>query len=464
MNIPILIISYNNWKYVENTITQICNINPAYRSNIRIIDNASVEKATVDFLQKTDIPVQRNTHNKGPRISQTDNKEIYDSLPDQFILTDPDLKFNELLPSDFIEQMLALSNELQTYKIGFALDISDYDKMFQGPYCCGKTIEKWESVNWNNRINSPTYELYNTGIDTTFCLINKRFINGSCVRIAGNFTAKHLPWYIDDTIHTSYERFIISRNAPWSTIGALIQKYMSDKYLIINKRDTPVLVEKDDSDPNQFFWKKHFPSWENNTFDVFDAHLRSDKVFIDIGGWIGTTCIYSAHKSKHVYAVEADKESLTSLRKNIVSNCCDNITIIDSAIYNKDNETVSFGPNRFREDAKLNDSTSQLITNHKNGNVSTNSYPVKTITLNKILTTYNIPLSEISLIKVDIEGGEEYILDELLELNVTHKIPLYVSFHYTWWTNKDIYRFPRLTVGQCKQISGAAFCDILFTA
>ena len=60
-----------------------------------------------------------------------------------------------------------------------------------------KNIYDWESQFWNNKIIDKNYELYKANIDTTFCLINNNYINNgtSNIRIAGEFTAKHLPWY-----------------------------------------------------------------------------------------------------------------------------------------------------------------------------------------------------------------------------------------------------------------------------
>ena len=41
MNIPILIICYNNYKYVNDTLLQIKRINKNYYNNIQIINNTS---------------------------------------------------------------------------------------------------------------------------------------------------------------------------------------------------------------------------------------------------------------------------------------------------------------------------------------------------------------------------------------------------------------------------------------
>ena len=52
----------------------------------------------------------------------------------------------------------------------------------------------------DRRIENDEYELYDSNLDTTFCLINNKYkgVNKcSGIRVAGNFTAKHLPWYKD---------------------------------------------------------------------------------------------------------------------------------------------------------------------------------------------------------------------------------------------------------------------------
>ena len=53
---------------------------------------------------------------------------------------------------------------------------------------------------WQKKINDDAYELYHADVETTFALINNKYYKGNNyegIRIAGNFTAKHLPWYVD---------------------------------------------------------------------------------------------------------------------------------------------------------------------------------------------------------------------------------------------------------------------------
>lgn len=422
---PIIIICYNNHLYVDNMIKQLSKINKEYIKFISILNNKSNNLKTIEYLKNTNVNVINRKENNGPWIDRYRNVDIYDSMPDKFIITDPDLMLNENIPSNFIEILDTLSNKHNIYKIGFALDISDSHEFHDDIYFNGKTIHGWESGFWNNKVDDSEYELYLATIDTTFCLINK--LNASSdvldgIRIAGNFTCKHLPWYKIDPvlmIPDTYEMY--SHTNGISTISSIKLNYIKDKYVIIPKNNQLIFIEKNHGDSNISFWSQQFTNWKNDTFNIFDELLDKNKIFIDMGAWIGTTAIYSSKLSKHVYAIEADTLSY----QHMVANCkinSKNITCINKSVYN----------------AGLNQSFYNVISD------------------------YNIDPLNISLIKVDIGGSEEYILQDLFDIFQIYKIPIYISFHYTLWTNKDLDRFTFLTNEQKNIIILYPFCSILF--
>ena len=154
-DIPIIIVCYNNYEYVSNTIMQISKINTDYLKNIKILNNCSTCEKTIEYLKciESTHNVIHNTNNSGPWITEHCNSHIYNTLPGKFILTDPDLEFNKELPINFIETLIQLSDKYSCYKIGFGLDISDFDKMFQTDDYVGKlNIYNWETQYWSNRI------------------------------------------------------------------------------------------------------------------------------------------------------------------------------------------------------------------------------------------------------------------------------------------------------------------------
>jgi FkbM family methyltransferase len=269
-----------------------------------------------------------------------------------------------------------------------------------------------------------------------------------------------LPWYKENPLFNPYDNY--RKNgflSNYSSISKIIKEYTLEMYHIIPKNNEFHLIKKDTTDPNIHFWKNIYSTWEQDTFEVFDRILHKDKVCIDIGGWIGTTSIYSSRKSKHVYVVEADRSSYNDLSRNCAINS-NNITCINKAIYNIDNTDIYFGKNKFMANSKENDSTSQIYST--NDTIDNDCYIVKTITLASLCKEYAINTEEVSLVKVDIEGGEENILEDLFQFHRTTTTPLYVSFHYSWWKDKNLSRFPFLTESHKEQILQNPFISILF--
>jgi FkbM family methyltransferase len=465
MDIPIIIVCYNNYQYVNNTLKQILKINKEYYRNIQILNNKSTCLNTINFLNNVDVKVIHNSGNNGPWITPYNNKDVYDSLPNKFILTDPDLQLNENIPSNFIEILSVLSDKYETGKIGFALNISDFEQFYKdNNYFNNLSIYDWEKRFWQNKIHDDNYELYNAIIDTTFCLIDKNntFKHVCEIRIAGDFTAKHLPWYTENDIYSVYEKYInsISTERSISTISKIISSHTENKYLKIYKNGELFLIENNESNPNLSFWRNNYSGWENEAFKVFDKYLSKDKIFVDIGGWIGTTAMYGARKSKHVYSIEANNHSLNDMMVNLTTNCTNNFTLINKAIFNVDNIKINFGKNIFLQNSKINDSTSQIYSH----DIFTNEYYlVETITIDNIIEKYKINVYEISLIKVDIEGGEENILNELFDIHVKYSVPLYISFHYSWWKDKNLDRFSFLPSNVKNIIISNPFTSIIFS-
>lgn len=410
MDIPILIISYNNYRYVDNTLKQIKKINENYYRNIIIIDNKSTDINTINYLKNLkDIKVIHRTENGGPRISLTDNTDLYNILPSKFILTDPDLQFNPNLPTNFIDILSKLSDKYRAYKIGFALDISDIDKMYKGIYFLNGTIYDTEITFWTNKINDNDYELYNAITDTTFCLINKENFNITgkdpypsknipwyanndiYIRIAGNFLAKHIPWYIDNEIYNIYNNYnnCISQTEI-SSIKDMILKYINENYIKINKNNELFFVKN----------KNNIKYWENEKLDIYDKYLDNNKIVIEIGSFIGTKSTYFSRKSKYLYCIELNKENeiINELKENLKNNCENNYTII-----NIDND--------------------------------------KKVIIEDIIKKNNININEISFIKIDIEGieNEEY-LRYLNNFNKLNKIPIFIEIY----NNNNKYEFLKL--------------------
>ena len=191
MNIAILIIAYNNYTHVKDMVEQVSK----YTHNITIIDNASTfERLLKYYEEEYKYKLIRMPMNYGHNVWL--RPEIINSCSDFFVVTDPDLKLNPNLPSDFLQRMVEISREFNSERVGFALAI-DYPDFYSDTIVNGvcKTYD-WELPAWKSPVKSQKYpdmELYRFAIDTTFCLYNKSG-SGNHLRIAGDFTCIHKPW------------------------------------------------------------------------------------------------------------------------------------------------------------------------------------------------------------------------------------------------------------------------------
>ena len=403
MTIPIIIICFNNYKYVENMISQLTKPNRDLEKQIIILDNKSTCPDTIQYLKNAKNIVLYNTENMGPWISATQNTHIYNLLPDKFILTDPDLELNPLMPSNFIEQLVELSNKYNCGKIGPALSIFDFNKMYQYVFFRGKTIYEWESQFWKKKIEHGKYELYDAEIDTTLCLINKKGTE-QCIRIAGNFTAKHLPWYTDNSIYNVYENYILnSQMTTISTTSQLILTYIDKEFKRIKLNNQTFFIKTSNNLTNYYL--------HDEIVYFLDRYICLDKIFIDIGTHIGLSTLYACRKSNHVYAINTQTQFAEEVEYNCKNNCR-NFTIM----MNKD--------------------------------------------IVQLLDCIN--LNTVSAIKVDIHGEEEHILDYLYNIYTTYKIPMHIMCYSKNWNSKTLNDFVFLSEDHKKTMTDKEVISLLF--
>jgi hypothetical protein len=198
-NPTVMIIGYNQVTFIKQMVKQL----EKYTKDIVIIDNKSFFKPLLDFYNGAyPYTLLRMGKNFGHRVwEQALFKKIVNS---RFFLTDPDLKFHPKLPASFLQDFYKIQEELQAKRVGFALDISAPD-IKENITVCGLTVKKWESRFWKDRVSSklmPHLELYSADIDTTFCLID-RTLSSNPVRVAGDYTCKHIPWH--ENFHLTLE-------------------------------------------------------------------------------------------------------------------------------------------------------------------------------------------------------------------------------------------------------------------
>jgi glycosyltransferase involved in cell wall biosynthesis len=214
---PIVIPCINNPTYVTGMLAQL---QERKLSNVILIDNNSTYPEMLDLLHavRNDVRVIRLRRNYGPRYFSKNWWFYHLGLPRIFCVTDPDIQFNSAMPSDFIEILTEATKEFKVGKAGLALDISDTGSMRSDQVAHGGKkykIWEWEAQFWQHQISKTSGgdPIYRAPIDTTFAVYNKAIyirrdgFSLRAVRIAGRFTARHLPWYRDNGLPMKEEEF-----------------------------------------------------------------------------------------------------------------------------------------------------------------------------------------------------------------------------------------------------------------
>ena len=217
-DIPVFVPCRNNYTYVCIMINQLKYYNI---QNIVLIDNGTTYSELVKLLHNPPdkVSVVLLGENKGPRHIITDDLS-YNLLPNYFCLTDPDIEFNINLPSDFISKMIDISEKHKIGKVGLALSLADKTEMIQNKIMYDEPMHIWdhESQFWEKTVGVTDEDdpIYDAHIDTTFALYNKKFFSASgffsSLRVAGRFTGRHLPWYIDNKMPKSEDEYYRSNS------------------------------------------------------------------------------------------------------------------------------------------------------------------------------------------------------------------------------------------------------------
>jgi FkbM family methyltransferase len=141
--------------------------------------------------------------------------------------------------------------------------------------------------------------------------------------------------------------------------------------------------------------------YEKNTVKKLYELLPQDGVFFDLGANIGVYSLNLFRKAKVVFAFEATKATYDKLNKTILDNNIKNIQTYLNAVDDKDDMEVKmfYGDNSL---GKENNGSNSMY----NGSIVANT--VKTIRLDTFVEQNSV--SNIDIIKIDIEGNELYAL------------------------------------------------------
>jgi hypothetical protein len=223
--VPIFIPTFNQPSLLKMTLLQLAG----HSNRIVIFDNNSTYPPMLELLDQVskDVDVVMSSRNHGPRIF-TEDAQILSLMPDYFIVTDPDLIYNNDLPSNYIDEMKKVMAKYNLAKVGFALEVYQEEEIekFQN----ASVIKQVEEIYWQEEIGKTSTNdiIYNAFIDTTFalnnrdaCLYHNKFgrptFRYPSARIAGRYTCDHVGWWRKDLIpQESDELEFYLKHQKWS--------------------------------------------------------------------------------------------------------------------------------------------------------------------------------------------------------------------------------------------------------
>lgn len=178
-------------------------------TNLHIIDNASTYAPLEEWYDTEPCTILRLQRNLGQLAIY--NSDYINNFSGWIAYTDSDIELNPDTPEDFIEKMIQTAEKYSYNKVGLALRIDDLPDTEYANYA-----KHWEQRYWKQELEK---DVYVASVDTTFSIIKVGLpFQYEALRIAGNMTARHVPWYLEYNNLNEEEEFIIKNsNSEFST-------------------------------------------------------------------------------------------------------------------------------------------------------------------------------------------------------------------------------------------------------
>lgn len=203
----------------------------------------------------------------------------------------------------------------------------------------------------------------------------------------------------------------------WELLG--VRSWKSVSYAISNEMVFDV--------NRRSFWDRFNAGvWEPETHAFYKKYVNPAKEIIDIGGWIGPTMLIAySYNPKKIHVVEADPANYQILKMNCRKNFLeDKVELHNLCISDKTGEIRSFG-----------------YTDESNSDTSTKSLGgqrVKVLTVSFLDFLKSRDLSNVNIIKIDIEGAEILIAEGLDYISRFPGIHVLLSIHTPFWADKKV--------------------------
>jgi len=202
-NIPIILCNRNRLTTTRNLVNQL--VERGYK-NLYIIDAVSTYEPLLEwYKEQKDAEIIYMKQNIGHKVLW--NSDILQRFKEYpfIVYSDSDISLNPNTPPNFIETMIKVCKDYKMDKVGLAINISNLPNYPESSRA-GAFEQQW----WQTKIPSMEHELYLSDVDTTFCLLrNGKPFTYRALRIAGDFTCDHMPWYNDPKNLSDEEKYYI---------------------------------------------------------------------------------------------------------------------------------------------------------------------------------------------------------------------------------------------------------------
>jgi hypothetical protein len=199
----IFICNFNRFEPTKNLVNSLTS--RGY-NNIVILDNGSTYTPLLEWyktLQPEQVYFCKN--NYGPealdcvRNYESEFQEKYNHivLNEYHVYTDSDVVPIDEVPDTFIDDMIELCKKYQIPKLGLSLKIDDLPEHF---ILKDRVIKHESSFFEREYILDEKCQLFKAPVDTTFAVNSPGLncgYNDFAYRAAGDYFARHIPWYYD---------------------------------------------------------------------------------------------------------------------------------------------------------------------------------------------------------------------------------------------------------------------------
>lgn len=184
-DIPIILNNFNRLSTTKKLADDLYNLG---YTNIHILDNNSTYPPLLEWYRTSPYRIKHTGANHGQLSIY--NSGYINEFSGWVAYSDSDIELNSLTPRGFIEKMTEIAEKHNMLKCGLALRIDDLPTTRYGLY-----IQREEAKFWTNPIG---HDIYKAHVDTTFSVIKVgQPFQYESLRLAGNYTARHIPWYLD---------------------------------------------------------------------------------------------------------------------------------------------------------------------------------------------------------------------------------------------------------------------------